>query len=72
VGSSGCGAGAVAVRVLSKVDKQRLGAWLGAVRVQWWGARFRCCAVVGAKLTSKARELSKQTKQGKGLVLVLI
>jgi len=29
------GAGAVAVRVLSKVDKQRLGAWLGAVRVQW-------------------------------------
>jgi len=35
VGSSGCGAGAVAVRVLSKVDKQRLGAWLGAVWVQW-------------------------------------
>ena len=29
------GAGAVAVRVLSKVDKQRLGAWLGAVWVQW-------------------------------------
>ena len=25
----------VVVRVLSKVDKQRLGAWLGAVRVQW-------------------------------------
>jgi len=30
-----CGAGAVVVQVLSKVDKQRLGAGLGAVRVQW-------------------------------------
>ena len=44
-----CGAGAVAVRVLSKVDKQRLGAWLGAVlgvkqgcgsiqaKIRWFG-----------------------------------